>query len=105
MNLHSSSLSRSSIGDTFFLFGIGLTGALTVGLLELVAFCVVDFVVVVVIGFVAFLSVYGSAGFVRRTVDLIVGLTGRFSILREENHLFEILKQQFLPNIFHSNIR
>ncbi len=89
MNLHSSSLSRSSIGDKFFLFGIGLTGAFTVGLLEFVAFCVVDFVVVVVVVvFVAFLSVWGSAGFVRGTADLIVGLAGRFSILRNKDSFF-----------------
>ena len=82
-NLHSSSLSRSSIGERFFLFGIGLTGALTVGLLGLVTFCVVGFVAVATVGFVAFFSVGTSVGLARGTVGLIAGFAGRFSVLRK----------------------
>ena len=84
-NLHSSSL--RSRGDKPFLFGIGLTGAVTVGFVGLLLFCVVDLavtvvVVVVVVGaLVVFFSPGGSVGFVRVAVGLTTGLAGRFSVL------------------------
>lgn len=95
-NLHPSSLSRSSAGDDVRLAGIGLTGALTIGLLGFVIFCVVGLFIVVavvvavavaIVGFVVFLSGRDSVTLVRGTVDFIGGFTVRFSILMKYVHL------------------
>jgi len=83
---------------------MGLTGALTVGLLEFVGFCVVDLLVAVVVVLVTFLSAWGSVTFVRGIVVFIVGFTGRFSILKKNKEILFLNNNKFLPNIFHSNI-
>lgn len=103
-NLHSSSL--RSRGDKPFLFGIGLTGAATVGFVVLLLFCVVDLGVTVVVvagALVVFLSPGGSVGFVRGAVGLTTGLAGRFSVLIQSmTNLSK--RREFLPNIFYPNI-
>ena len=88
--LQSSSLSRSSIFD-----GIGLTGALTAGLVGFVTFCVIGFVGAVGAGLGAFFSGWDSGGLTRAAVVFIGGFEGRFSMLKIQ--LFDSLE---IRNVF-----
>lgn len=96
---NSQSSSLRSRGDEVFLFGIGLTGAVTVGLVVLLVFDTVGLVamgaavVVVVVGvaLLAFLSAAGSGvGFARgAAVAFTGGFAGRFSMLKNPENMRE----------------